>query len=94
MGIWITRTEAAAQGLTPRRVPVEALHAKLPADGSVASIWERVGWVNGDVHYTASAARATERGIEIVTGEYGTVTLIYPLGEGREVRTLARKSSA
>lgn len=89
----ITVAAAARQGLAPRRIAAEALHAFLPADGSITPVWERLGNIGGVVFYGITHFRryesTTSTGVEVVR-EDGTPVIRFPLGRGRTVRILGR----
>jgi hypothetical protein len=87
----ITIDAAARQGLTPRRITAEALHAWLPVDGSTTALWDRIGNVHGVIEYGLSHFRRYENGVEIVRLD-GSPVLRYPLGQGRYVRILGNAS--
>jgi hypothetical protein len=88
----ITIAAAARQGLTARRMTVEALYASLGSD-EVRPMWERIGYVGAEVEYGVFHFRryATENstGVEVVRTD-GTPVVRYPAGQGRYVRTLGR----
>jgi hypothetical protein len=97
-----TLPAARRAGYKPVRMPVEALIRQLPADGSVACIWERIGQTANGLEYRTTNVRATDRGIEVVCpGRDGLdlaamnpadvrVVLVYPRDQGRTVRMLVR----
>lgn len=90
----ITVSDALRQGLTPRRMTAEALHAWLPADGSLAPMWERIGYIGrADVSYGITHFRRSQTpghpGVEVVR-EDGSVVIRLPLGQGRTVRILGK----
>jgi len=90
----ITVSAAARQGLIPRKITAEALHAWLPADGSACAMWDRIGNVHGEVIYGISHFRRYScettgtSGAEIVR-EDGTPVVRHPMGQGRHIRILA-----
>jgi hypothetical protein len=87
----ITVTAAARQGLAPRNLTAESLHAWLPADGTVVPVWERIGVVHSEVEYGLFHMRAVAGRIETVRAD-GSVVSAVPLGEGRTVRTFTRSA--
>lgn len=91
----ITKSTARAKGMTPRDFSAEDLHAFLPADGSVTTIYESFGHVHGEERFARTHVRAIRDGVECLTKHVEDkgawrVTLIHPLGAGRVVRILTR----
>ncbi len=90
----ITVAAAAKQGLAPRRMTAEALHAWLPADGSLVAMWEReghdlAGCLVYGVHHFRRSQTPGHPGVEIVA-EDGNVVIRFPLNQGRTVRVLGK----
>lgn len=97
----ITLGAARRAGYKPVRMPVEALVRQLPADGSIAAIWERIESRAG-VEYRITNVRATAGGVDVVcesrpVTDRGQVhpdnirtVMTYPLNQGRTVRMLVK----
>lgn len=80
---------AGTLGLAPRILSIEQFALALPADGTVVTVFESFGYVNGRHMFTTRRVRRFDRGVEVLRPN-GDTLLIHPFGRGRQITFLDR----